>query len=276
MKPAALHLLLAATLLLPPSAAAQTDGADYRAIEDAILAHRLVQARAMLSSIKIVGTGLDQQRLEALSAELALAEGRNEQALGQFSRLIEGAPENCRLTRGAGIAAMRLGRAAVATPYLEQATAACAGSWEGWNALGIAYDFARRWGESAAAYEKAIALQPQNATILNNFGYSAFLQQKYQEATYLFIRAAAIEPGNARIANNLDIARASQGEVLARHVKEDGSDRLAERLNNAGYAAYLAGDRKAARAWLSQSLFAGDVYFGKAASNLRLVEEVRE
>lgn len=230
----------------------------------------------MLASAKFGDVPPDPMRLKALSGALALAEGRNDFAYAVLAELHREAPSDCRVGAGAGTAAARLGNAHAAIGLLEDATRQCPGSWESWNALGIAHDLERDWASSGRAYAKALALDPGNARILNNYGYSLFLQHQYEAAVDLFHKAADIDPHNLRIANNLDIALASLGSELAPAGANIDPDRLAERLNNAGYAAYLAGDKRAARAYLSRSIMMRPTYFEKAASNLALAEGMKE
>lgn len=243
---------------------------DYPAIDEAIAAGRLVQARAMLTAIKPVEGEMDRAFLDRLAADLALAEGRNDLAFGLYADVSQKAPENCHAARGTGIAALRLRRLADSVPALERASALCPDDWRVWNALGIAHDLRGDWTKSLAAYRKAIDLQPNSPKLLNNLGYSSLLQRRYGEAAELFGRAAALDPDNRRIRNNLDIALAAQGWPLPRRADDAASQ--AQRLNNAGYAAFLAGDSRNARAYLSRAILADDVYFGRAAANLALVE----
>ena len=83
--------LLAALLLplSPSNAFAMPDADDAHLIGAAIDAGRLLQARAMLIRLPETTKSVE---VDALWARLALAEGRNEDALRAFDTLSAGAP----------------------------------------------------------------------------------------------------------------------------------------------------------------------------------------
>jgi Flp pilus assembly protein TadD len=57
-------------------------------------------------------------------------------------------------------------------------------------------------------------------------------------------------------------------------IPDRGSERWADRVNNAGYAAFLAGDKSHATRYLSAAVSTADVYPARAAANLALVQAV--
>lgn len=249
----------------------QAAGPDYAVIEQAITAGRLVQARAMLASTSPAEAAADPTRLQGLAAALALAERRDRSAHAMFTALLAHDPASCVFLRGAGVSALRLGDHLGAIPFLERAITTCPASSESFSWLATAYDRAKRWAESAAMFDKALALEPDNPGILNNRGYSLIRQRQFEKALPLLERAHALAPANVRIANNLDIVLAATGNPLP--AREGSDDALsADRLNNAGYAAYLAGRLEAARAYLSKAMLESDVYSPRIAANLALVE----
>lgn len=263
----ALAVLLGAFAL--PAAAAEID---YTAIEHAIASGRTVQAKAMLGATRIPGEAVDEARLQGLAASLALAEGRNEVARDMFVALLRTQPESCAFARGAGTAALRLEDRQLAIRLLDRAVAACPVSAALLSRLATAYDQERRWSDSEAAFRRALVIEPDSAAILNNAGWSLLRQKRFDEAVAMLERARDLAPGNQRIANNLDIALTSLGRPMAARRTGDATMAQADRLNNAGYASYLAGRKDAARAYLSQALLDSDVYSPRIAANLQLVE----
>jgi Flp pilus assembly protein TadD len=248
-------------------AADSTRPADPAAIEAVIAGGRLVQARAMIARVAPVDPALP-----LLAAELALAERNDTIALVGFQALRAAAPEDCRINAGLGIAAARLSHDADALAPLEVATRLCPERWRAWEALGVVHDRAGRFADAERAYRAALATTGDRAGVLNNFGFSLILQRRSAEAVPLLREAARLAPDSERIANNLDIARAAAGEDLASGLPGRGSTRWADRLNNTGYAAYLAGDAARATRYLSQAVGEADVYPAHAAANLALVE----
>lgn len=264
---------LAALFACPAVTAAAQEApvSDHALIGQAIEAGRLTQARTMLANRIIAERGgeNDGTELDILSAQLALAERRDMQALAAFNDLYRRGVSDCRVQAGLGLSLMRQQEAGEALNHLRAATKACSKDWRTWNALGVALDLARDWRGSAEAYEAAFQLTDNHATIMNNYGFSLLLQRRFTEAGRLFAQAARAEPGNQRYVNNADIARAMAGEPLGRAGRED-TDRetWARRLNNAGYASLLAGRTDEAKAYFSRSLHSSDNYFERASANL--------
>lgn len=267
--------LLAALAGFPAAVAAQqTSMTDYELIEQAIEGDRLLQARTMLAQRQVASAGRTDPVMDILNAELALAERRNEEALAAFGDLKLREVKDCRVDGGQGIALVRSGRAAEALAPLRDATRTCPKRWRYWNALGVALDLSRDWQKSAEAYERAFAFSGGEASVMNNYGFSLLAQRRHAEAVHLFAAASRAEPDNQRYANNADIARSMDGQPLKQgDMDRRNADRWAKRLNNAGYAALLAGRREQAKSYFSRSLHAGEGYDAAAEANLALLGE---
>ncbi len=263
-----------ALALVPGVLAASPADDDAGLIAAAIKSGRLIQARTMLTRIAAAPATPRPVAIDALWAELALAEGRDEDALRGFDALTAAAPDNCAWLVGGGIAASRAGKADRAITSLERATKRCTIDWEAWNALGVALDAARRWEASASAYAHALALRPSSPALLNNIGMSMLRQHRFERAADYFAAALQRAPGDIRFVNNLDIARASIGRLPVRNPGEDAA-RWAERLGNAGQAALIAGRSDEARALLAQAIATGPIYQPATASSLALLQSRR-
>jgi Flp pilus assembly protein TadD len=74
---------------------------------------------------------------------------------------------------------------------------------EAWLGLAASYDQLRRFDLADKAYERALALDGKNSTILNNAGYSQLLRGNTEKARQLLLKAYEIDPGNPYILNNL-------------------------------------------------------------------------
>lgn len=266
--------LMAALASFPAAAQDPAPSDDQELIEQALEGNRLVQARAMLAQRQMAYGGQGDPVLDILNAELALAERRNDQALAAFADLKRRNVGDCRANGGLGIALVRSQRGAEALEPLRAATAACPDRWRYWNALGVALDLARDWKASSDAYERAFALSDGEPSVMNNYGFSLMLQRRHVEAARLFTAAARTDSGNPRYANNADIARAMAGEPLkASEADRIDADGWAQRLNNAGYAALLAGRPVQAKAYFSRSLHAGENFDAAAETNLAALGE---
>lgn len=263
---ALLPCLLVATLGGP----AQAEPAATDAIRAALDGGRFLQARTMLERNRALGLSSSGQ--EALEADLLMAEHRYSEALGRYLVLIGEVPGDPQFLTGAGLAALRLGDKDGAAQYLQRAVAQEGADWTAWNALGVLSDGRGAWAESAIAYDKALALAPDKAAIWNNRGYSLLLQRRASEALAALDRAGALDPNNRRIAVNRQLARGMAGLYPSARGEHESSRDWAARLNNAGYGAWLAGDRPAARSLLARAIEASEVHYGQALVNLALVE----
>ena len=84
---------------------------------------------------------------------------------------------------------------------------------EAWLGLAASYDHLRRFDLADQAYEKVLKLGAQNATILNNAGYSQLLRGNLQSARRFLLRAYELEPDNPYIQNNLRLLGESERSV---------------------------------------------------------------
>lgn len=244
--------------------------ADFDAIEAAIDAGRLTQARAMLASANLAGAG--GERVDRVLGRYYLAQGQDALALERFDRLLALGPSALAAT-GAGMASLRLGQLHKAKSHFAAAITGDPASWQAWNGLGIVADSSRDWRDAEAAYGRALALRPDDAAILNNKGYSLMLQRRFAEAVAILGRAARQEPNNDRIQTNHEIAMALSGDYLGAIGTARDEDDSARSLNNAGYAAWLKGDLPAARALLARAIEAKSSWYRVAAANLETVEQ---
>jgi Flp pilus assembly protein TadD len=108
--------------------------------------------------------------------------------------------------------------------------------------LAILHDEARRFGEGDNHHRRAVELDPQNASYLNDWGYALYQQGRLQDALVRFQKAVSLDPLPARYHNNLGFAYARAGDFTraAQQFRVGGSP--AEAANNLGYAYELAGN----------------------------------
>jgi Flp pilus assembly protein TadD len=74
-------------------------------------------------------------------------------------------------------------------------------------AFGI--DVARKglWSEARFRFEKAVALEPDNAEALNNLGIALEQQGAFPDAKAAYEKALKLKPGNIYIQQNYDLFR---------------------------------------------------------------------
>ena len=94
------------------------------------------------------------------------------------------------------------------------------------------------------------------------------LRGNWAAAVPLLEKAASLDPKSVRIANNLQLARTAVAADLPKREQGEGDRDWAVRLNDAGVAAELMGDRKRAIAAFTQAMDASPVWFDRASNNL--------
>ena len=75
--------------------------------------------------------------------------------------------------------------------------------------LGFGIEVARRglWSEAQFRFERAVALDPENAEALNDLGVALEQQGEFAKAREMFDRALKLKPGNLYIQQNYDLFR---------------------------------------------------------------------
>ena len=265
-----MRALIAVSLVVAcPVHAAENASITLKEVGLAIDSGRLEQARLMIA--EMVKEGASAEELGNVLADVAYAAGKDDEALTRYQELLRNAPNERLACERGGIAALRLNRLADAKSLLACATADQSASWRAWNARGVLADLEQDWDEAAHSYGTALALDGSNARILNNVGYSHLLQGDWEGAIRYFERAHALDPSIERIGNNLDLARAAVDENLPRRLPRESASAWAARLNDAGVAAEILGDRQRAIANFTRALEASGNWYARAANNLDAV-----
>ncbi|MCM8557955.1 tetratricopeptide repeat protein [Sphingomicrobium sediminis] len=233
---------------------------------------RTQQARLMLT--EAVRFGLAPAERDRLTADIELAEGNAGRALAMYRTLMAGGLDDPMVKARAGRAAVMLGQNDEAARLLDEALmdGEVAADWRVWNLRGVAADRRGRFAIANAAYTRALAIEPSDARLLNNAGFSRMLQGDWAEAL-AFLRAAnRLDPNHARIAANLQLVEMALAGNLP--VRGDGETReaYAARLNDAGVVAALRGERQRALAAFTRAIEARSDYYERAAANLQRIQ----
>jgi len=245
----------------PPDVHALLAGASHAA-----RVHRLEQANLMVA--RAVSAGASGPELNHAMADLAYASGRYEEALASYDAYLKAAPQDALALEFAGIAALKLGKLERASSLLGQATARPNAGWRAWNALGAVSDLNADWAKADDCYDHAWRLAPKEAGPVNNRGWSLLLRGDWKAALELFEQATALDPKSKRAANNLDLARAALAAELPHREPGESASSWAARLNDAGLAAAILGDKARATAAFTQAVDASGTWYARAANNL--------
>lgn len=256
-------LPVAPLVVAPPTPAA------LALLDAAIADGRLEDARQMMAPMW--ASGAPQVTLRG--AELALAAGSLPEAADGFLGLVDG-PLAAAARQGLGITRLKQGRAAEAKAELEQAVALDPGQPRAWNALAVLADRSRDWAAADAAYAKAIAAAPGDASLLANRGWSMLMRGHPVAAERDLAAALQMAPGLQSARTNLALARAMQGRYEDAFRLSDKKT-LAADLNTVGYAAMARGDLAIAEAYFNRALSLNPQFDRVAWDNLQYLATLK-
>jgi len=265
-------LLVAASVSAHAPPAAALDPAIIEDAAHAIDVGRLQEARLLIG--RAVAGGATGPALDRVRASFAFASGQYSQALSAFQRLAAstGKQQAVDCEKGA-ISALKLGRFDDAKPLVDCAVAAAGASWRAWNARGVLADAMSDWASADEAFARARELAPDEAGIVNNQGWSKLLRGEWADAVPLFEEAVRLDPKSERSANNLQLANDALGADLPQRRAGESDRDWAVRLNDAGVAAEILGERQRAVAAFTQALDASPSWYARASNNLQVLSQ---
>jgi Flp pilus assembly protein TadD len=151
-----------------------------------------------------------------LALGLAYAEGleklgQGDQQLRVLATLSEHHPQNIKAVYGKKLLAS--GRSEQAIPVLKAVADSGTDDWRILSALGSAYDQQGQYALARETYQKALALQPNQISILNNMGMSYALEGNLKDAEVTLRGAMALPEGKTlpRLRQNLALVVGLQG-----------------------------------------------------------------
>ncbi len=239
----------------------------------AIAENRLDDAERMSDRMLL----MDPKNLEArlLRGEVLLAKGRPNRAMAVFSGLQDLPEVSARARQGLGISMLLADTPRPAFGHLKAAVEADPTLWRAWNALGSYYDTQEAWTEAIEAYDLALAEHPNDAMILNNRGFSYFMQGRLDEAVADIERALRLDPELKPAQFNLRLAHAWSGRYVRALTGVTDKD-LPRVLNNIGYVAMMRGDLENAEAYLMRAMEVDPTFNETAWQNLARLRHMRE
>lgn len=224
---------------------------------------------------RVLHTYPDDPRGILAVGELQLAKGHPTEALPIFARILQDPDYMEKANQGYGICLLLIGDEDLAAKHLREAVEADPQLWRSWGALGAYYDGKEEWVEAAASYQRALELKPDNANVLNNYGFSLFMQDRLDEAIDSLQTAFRLDPSSEQIKTNLRLAYARKGQYV-RALSGSKENEKATNLNNVGYMALLRGDYDEAEVYFIQAMEADPRYNETAALNLDYLRTLRD
>ena len=137
-------------------------------------------------------------------AQLMRYAGKYDDALHTLSQLMLVASDDPRVVSEYGKTLAQKGRAQDAVEFLNRAIELSSNDWTLYSALGVSYDQLGNQTAARAAYEHALALRPNEPSVLNNYALSRMLANDPDSARLLIARAqAAGGASDSKIAANI-------------------------------------------------------------------------
>jgi Flp pilus assembly protein TadD len=259
-------LLIAASVATAPTSGSPSPHQLLEGASHAVHSGRLDQARLMIA--RAIAAGASGQQVDRVLADLAYARGGYADALTRYEALLKAGPGDQSLVEPAAISALKLGQVERASSLLSATNSQDATSWRLWNARGVVADLKRDWPTADQCYERAAKLAPDEAGPVNNHGWSLVLRGDWRGAGAFFEQAIALDPKSQRVANNLELVSMAVAAGLPQRNPGESDSSWAERLNDAGVAAALLGNKDRATAAFAQAIDVRNTWYARAADNL--------
>jgi Flp pilus assembly protein TadD len=122
-------------------------------------------------------------------AQLLRVSGNYPEAIKHLSQLMMIASDDPRVISEYGKTLAAMGRAQDAVNFLTRAQQLQPGEWSNYSAMGVAYDQLGNQKDAQVAYERALTLNPNEPSALNNYALSRMLAKDPEGATKLIARA---------------------------------------------------------------------------------------
>ena len=144
---------------------------------------------------------------------LFLGRGLPEEALKEFEQILAREPQNAAAHYGRARVRFLQGRLDLAKADLGEALGLNDKLWQAHALLGVICDTEQHHSEAEEAYLKALAIQPNSATVYNDLGVCRYLMGRFDEAAQALLKAFNIDPESQRICNNLGLALYRLGNI---------------------------------------------------------------
>lgn len=159
------------------------------------------------------GPSLSPETASAIRDARALREaGNKSRALGILEKTA-GADKDPALLLERGLLTLELGQPQAAEELLKQAHDPKAPDWRQYSGLGASLSAQGKQQAAQAEFAKALALAPDNTSVLNNLALSYALDGKHAEAERLLRQAAEHGGGNPKARQNLALILGLRGNV---------------------------------------------------------------
>jgi tetratricopeptide (TPR) repeat protein len=204
----------------------------------------------------------------------AIHEQRGNRPLAEkaFELALERQPDNAIACEHLGLLYLQSGRTDEGRALLERTVAIDPNRWRAYSGLGIAADRRQDYAAAIASYDRALAIEPRAAAVMNNRGYSRFLAGDLAGAEADLKEAIRLGAGEGSWTNlgKVQAAQARYAEALASLLHDM---KVHEAYNLLGEAAMRRGDYMAAQRYFQLAIRESPTYFEAAQKNLVVLNE---
>ena len=138
-------------------------------------------------------------------AQMLRVQGDYTGAVHALSQLMLVDPDDPRVVGEYGKVLVQQGRTSEALPFLNRAVELQSNDWTLYSAMGVAYDETNHPAQAREAYQRALAMKPGEAVVLNNFALSRMMAGDPAEARKLIEQASATGSADPKIVRNLGL-----------------------------------------------------------------------
>lgn len=212
-------ILLAAVGTLPASAGEKPAALESAAAAPRASAQERTQA-ARLDPLARAAFWAREQSIDPLDSEAALGMASAMRALGRFDEAAQAA-QTVLVSQPDSVAAhlevarcyLGAGRGFYAIEHLQAVQRLAPGDWRGPSLLAVALDQSQRPDEALAAHQRALALAPNEPTVLTNLAMFVAGQGHLPEAEELLRRAVSLPAAPIATRQNLALVIGLQGRI---------------------------------------------------------------
>lgn len=189
-----------------------------------------------------------------------------------YKLILEQQPDNPQFLERAGLFFLGQKKLDKAQVLLTKAVAVDTTQWRSYNGLGIISDLAGDYKDAQKYFHQANAIKPNNPQILNNIGYSLYMDNQLKVAKSYFLKALKIN-------SKFDRALYNYALVLARQKQYNKALTVLTKVmdvpkanNTTGYLAMKNGDYPEAEHYFNKALHLAPRFYRKAYENLLTLE----
>jgi len=197
------------------------------------------------------------------------------ESLAHFDAIVRIDPMNAHGYEGRGRALLAMHEHEQAEVALRRAVELDSGLWKAHEALGVLYDQLGTFDESVAEYRAALAIRPNDPSVLNNLGVALYLKKDYGKAIDTFQRALSFtaEADRPRTYNNLARAYAKTGSYSRAFDSFRRASNSFTAYNNLGLLYLEEGKPRQAASCFQKAIEESPGYYAAANENLATARE---